>query len=773
MFCWQKNRVRLSLLCLLSANVSVASDLLKQQLLLPSVNYQAPLANAILCLRDNNGKVFISVGDWQKLKLKTPQITPITHKGVFYYPLDSIQGVNYQIDESRSTLALIADANFFAPIVKDLASTDAEGHSLFTSVGAYVNYDVLTRHVSDTFNNQAFIEGVAFAPLGILENQLLVRDLAEKNLDTIRLNTSFTHHQPQQLYTLKVGDSISRDIALGANVRFAGLQWGTNFALQPNKITVPQPSINGASAIPSTAEIFINNAKRASEKLPVGPFTIQNLPVVTGQGQAKVVVTDILGQEQEIIVPYYVSPQSLRAGLSDYAVQLGVIRQNYGIDSQNYGHPFASVVHRVGINNQFTLEVEGQLSRHLQMLSYGTVLNFQNLGALHAVAALSSNEDTKQGSALYLAVSRQQPHLNVGANMTVQSREYVNIGSFEQQQPNHYVGQLFANIPIRFNGSLSASYSYQQPFDAAKFDFIQANYSVNLGRFGTLAAALTHTFGSKQDTLTQLNYSLPLGYSTNTYLSLYPEQDRRRLSVQRNLQKGEDWGYSLATERGKVERDEASLLWQNRVGRYALKAEHLNQHTDTEARVSGSVAFLAGEAFLGQRIDKGFAVVQVPDFNNVRIYHDNRLMGKTSNTGTLMIPQLRPYQKNTLRLAVEDLPLDAQLNTATIDVTPTFRSGLYVKFPVKKSYSATLKLLQVNGQVVPTGATLQNVQSQDIFSVGLKGKVYLTGLSTTPQTFLVKWDESSCTIEVALKTLNQVQSNLGDYTCQPQAKDLP
>lgn len=765
---------RLSLLCLLSANVSIASELLREQLLLPSVNYQSALTNAILCLRDNNGKVFIAARDWQKLKLKSPQITPITHKGLSYYPLDSIQGVNYQIDESKSTLVLVADASFFAPNLKDLASTETEGRNLYTSVGAYINYDVLSRHVSDTFNNQAFIEGVAFAPQGVLENQLLIRDLAEKNLETIRLNTSFTHHQPQQLYTLKVGDTISRDIALGSNVRFAGLQWGTNFALQPNKITVPQPSINGSSAVPSTAEIFINNAKRASEKLPVGPFSIQNLPVVTGQGQAKVVITDILGQEQEIIVPYYISPQSLRAGLSDYAVQMGVIRQNYGTDSQNYGHPFASVVHRAGINNQLTIEIEGQLSRHLQMLSYGTVLNLQDFGALHAVAAVSNSQDAKQGSALYLAVSRQQPSLNFGANFSVQSHDYANIGSFEQQQPNQYVGQFFANIPITLHGSLSASYSYQQPFDAAKFDFAQANYSVNLGRFGTLAAALTHTFGAKQDTLTQINYSLPLGYSTNAYLSVFPEQDRRRLSVQRNLQKGEDWAYSLASERGKVERDEATLLWQNSLGRYALKADHQNQQTATEARISGSMAFLAGETFVGQRIDKGFAVVKVPDFTNIRIYHDNRLMGKTSNTGTLMIPQLRPYQKNTLRLAIEDLPLEAQINTATIDVTPTFRSGLYVKFPVKKSYSATLKLLQLNGQAVPAGATLLNTQTQDTFPVGLKGKVYLTGLSETPQVFLVTWDnESSCTIEVALKTLNQTQVNLGDYTCQPQAKDLP
>lgn len=764
------------LLCVLGSKPSFANeDVLTEQWLLPSVNHQPALQNPILFLRNSQGQLFIAARDWQKLSLKPPQLAAITHKNLAYYPVDNIKGFSYQIDDINATVALMADVSFFASNIKDLSAISALPPNAPKTLGAYINYDVLTRQVNDVFSHQASIETVAFSSLGTLENQLLVRDLAQQQTDMLRLNTSFTHHKSQQLYTVKIGDSISKDIGLGGNTRFAGVQFGTNFALQPNKITVPQPSIAGASAIASSADVFINNVKRATQKLPVGPFDIQNLPVVTGQGEAKVVVTDILGQQQQIVVPYYVSPESLRAGLNEYAVQMGVIRQNYGIDSQNYGQAFASMTHRHGISDTFTIELEGQLSRHQQMLSYGTVLTHQTLGAVHAVGAIS-HHDNKSGTALSLAVSHQQSILNLGTNLTVQSRDYVNLDTLNQTPLLHYTGQLFANIALAQQGNLSASYIYQQPFDAAKFKSIQASYSTNLGKWGTLTASLTHTIDVNKDTLTQINYSLPLGKSTNAHLTVYPEQDKQRLSVQRHLQTGQDWGYVLAAEHGqsnKQDKQEAALLWQNNIGRYGVKTERQHHQTANEARVSGSVAFLEGQTFLGQRIDKGFAVVEVPEFNNVRIYHDNRLMGKTNEQGTLMIPQLRAYQSNTLRLAIEDLPLNAQIQSATVEVIPTLRGGMYVKFPVKKAHSATLTVLQSNGQPVPTGASVQSTINQELFPVGLLGKVYLTDLSTTPQTFVVQWQDHRCSISVALKTLNQTQPHLGVYTCATPTEATP
>jgi outer membrane usher protein len=753
--------------------ISHAGDMapLQEFWLLPQVNKQAFANSAILCLRDTNGGVFISANDWRKLKLRAPNTSPVFYRQQPYYEINHIEGVVYRVNEIDSTLELMVNARFFEANQFNATAQNTELPSVNTALGAYINYDLASSYFNETFTQKAFLEGVVFNRFGVFENQLIAND-ANKKIKTTRLNTTFIQDNPQQLTTLKIGDAITTDIGLGSNVRFAGLQWGSNFALQPNKITFPQPTMTGVATLPSTADIFVNNAKRLNQKLPVGSFAIQNLPVVTGRGEARMVVTDLLGQEQEVVMPYYVSPQSLKAGLTDYAVQLGVVRENYGIDSQNYGKAFVSGVHRAGINPQLTVEIEGQLSAHQQMLSYGTVLTHQKLGAFNGVAAVSSYKN-QMGTALNLSFEHQQDTFNTGVNLKKQSRDYTNIGSFDNQLPTQYLGQVFASVPLTQRGTLSGSYTYQKQYDTPKFDFLQANYSMNLVRWGVLSTAVTHTFAQKEDTIVQINYSLPLGSATNAYVMVQPEQQRRRLSIQRSIQTGTGFGYTVAAERGVIDRDEATINLQNTIGTYSLRASQQQQEVVTEARMAGSAIFLAGEAFLGRRIDKSFAVVSVPDFPNVRVYHDNRLIGKTSQQGSVLIPQLRPYQKNALRINVDDLPIDTQINSAVIDVSPAFKSGLHVAFPIKRAFGASLTLMRSNGQAVPAGAMIFNTNTREAFPVGLQGMTYLTGLSTTAQDFMVRWQNESCQFQVALKTLNETQSNLGRYTCLTPKEATP
>ena len=67
--------------------------------------------------------------------------------------------------------------------------------------------------------------------------------------------------------------------------------------------------------------------------VPAGPFTLTNLPVMTGQSEARIVVKDLMGREQVINQPFYVTPQLLSKGTQQYSYETGLIRQNYGLSS--------------------------------------------------------------------------------------------------------------------------------------------------------------------------------------------------------------------------------------------------------------------------------------------------------------------------------------------------------------------------------------------------------------------------------------------------------
>ena len=127
-----------------------------------------------------------------------------------------------------------------------------------------------------------------------------------------RLDTTWTRDFPDQLATLRLGDSISTPGAWGRAVRFGGVQYGTNFSTQPSLVTTPLLAAQGEALVPSTVDVFVNGRQVASAAVPPGPFAIDNVPALTGSGQLQVVVTDVLGRQQVLSQPYYSGMALLR-----------------------------------------------------------------------------------------------------------------------------------------------------------------------------------------------------------------------------------------------------------------------------------------------------------------------------------------------------------------------------------------------------------------------------------------------------------------------------
>jgi outer membrane usher protein len=320
-----------------------------------------------------------------------------------------------------------------------------------TPLGGFINYDVASSYSNNTMNSNAFLEGAMFNRWGVLENQFVISHLNTNERQFIRLNSTFTHDQLSQLTTLKLGDAVTTDInGLGGSVRFAGVQWGTNFNLQPNKVTFPLLSMQGEAVLPSTVDIFVNNTKSLSREVPIGLFTMDDLAVNTGKGEARMVITDILGREQVVTLPYYVSPNLLQVGLQEYNYELGVIRENYGIDNQNYGHVMAVLSHRIGIFEHITHEFSAQLLQQRQLLSYGGVFLWPQWGVLHSVMAGSWDHQRGTGHALTLSTEHQTAAFNWGVRATSQTRHFVNITTQDQgnTQPTQKLAQLFMSVPM-------------------------------------------------------------------------------------------------------------------------------------------------------------------------------------------------------------------------------------------------------------------------------------------------------------------------------------
>ncbi len=145
-----------------------------------------------------------------------------------------------------------------------------------------------------------------------------------------RLDTSWRYDLPHRMETLVAGDTVGVGGGWSRPVRYGGIRWGRDFGMRPGYVTLPQISLAGQAALPSTVEVLVNNARRLSQPVQPGPFDLTNVPITTGAGEIGLVVRDLLGRETVVTQSYYASPRLLAPGLSDFSFESGLLRTGYG-----------------------------------------------------------------------------------------------------------------------------------------------------------------------------------------------------------------------------------------------------------------------------------------------------------------------------------------------------------------------------------------------------------------------------------------------------------
>ncbi len=88
--------------------------------------------------------------------------------------------------------------------------------------------------------------------------------------------------------------------------------------------------MSGEVAFLSRLDYYFNGALRLRREVPSGPFSIQDLPALTRQGEARLVVRDLFGREQIVTQRFYTSARLLQQGLQAYSYELGYLRNNFG-----------------------------------------------------------------------------------------------------------------------------------------------------------------------------------------------------------------------------------------------------------------------------------------------------------------------------------------------------------------------------------------------------------------------------------------------------------
>lgn len=477
----------------------------------------------------------------------------------------------------------------------------------------------------------------------------------------------------------------------------------------------------------------------------------------------------MLGREQIIAQPYYVSPRQLGRGIHDYSYDIGLERNNFGLASFDYGRPFAAGTHRYGFSERFTGEIHGELLRAQQTLGVNGGWLWPELGVFNLSLA-GSRRGAEPGALVAFGFERQARHFGFSGRAQFASERFAHLGLEPDRPAPRMTGQAAFSVATGDHGSLSLSYIHQDHRDRPDVALASASYNVTLGSLGHLSLVFFRSLHGDPDPAFSLTFTCALGERTSLSLdgTAQHDNDQATVQLQRNLPRGSGWGYRLRASAGTTERLDAGLSLQNDVGLYSVEASRFGEQTGLRGSVSGGVALMDGRPFPARRLGGSFALVQVPDFPDVRVYADNQLVGRTDAHGDILVPQLRAYDRNPIRIEQADLPLDARIDGLAREAVPYFRSGYLLKFPVQRSRGAVFRIVSASGEPLPAGAVVRVAGKPEEFPVALRGEVFVTGLAGKNR-LQATWQGQACEFPLAFPETGEPVPDLGTFACREAA----
>ncbi len=750
-----------------SSLIKAEEDSQKQYLVQLIINGQR-IKEDQLVLRDTKGNWLLPVKELEILSVHVPENAVLIIDSQRWIPLMALSESSATFEESSQTLTVLLSPLSFTGTKTSIREAKMLRSNDIASSGFFVNYDLGVQAGKSGVGHSAFFEAGASLMHGVaIANFALVRQ-PEVNL-TLRLDTSFTLDKPQDMTTLRLGDSITRPgTLLGRSVRFAGLQFATNFLNQPGLVTMPMATLGGQAALPSTVDVYVNNALQGRKELQPGPFSIIGVPLVSGEGEIRMVVTDLAGIQQVITQSFYASPLLLAPGLSEFSFESGALRKNFGLTSNDYGTLFSSFSYRRGMNDKLTLEGALQIEES-GAAGAQTAATFvlPGIGVGTMGIAGSHNKDVS-GTQVAAGIERRTQNWNVGVRSQYATRDFRQLGVDPQFLPLRLDS---ANIGWRVGelGRIGMTMSSQKLAAGESVRVVSASFTSLRKSWGSLTFSALQSRGNGvygSNTVAGVFWSMPLERDINASGSFSHDRigsDQTVLQVQKNLPSGPGYGYRLQAAVNAPQ--QAALLLQNEVGLARLEAAEFKGDSSARLGWSGGIAALEGRWFASRRITDSYGVVRLPGIENVRINVDNQFVATTDEHGEAFLPRLQSWLPNRVSLDQTNLGMDIAIDTLLMRPVPAWRSGVLIEFPVRRAMAATLSVRDEQGIVLPAGS-LATVAGQSVsFPLGRDGLLYLTDLKEE-NTVTVEGPGKRCNFRFVYQPVAGSVPDLGAFSCR-------
>jgi outer membrane usher protein len=351
------------------------------------------------------------------------------------------------------------------------------------------------------------------------------------------------------------------------------------------------------------------------------------------------------------------------------------------------------------------------------------------------------------------------------------SRNYSQIGLGEQEGRARSNAQIFVDFPF-FAGTVGLNYIRRdhhadrdgttRPVES----LAGVSASMSLGRGSMQLFARRSSIGPGK-TILGGHFAMPIGGGRSSAASLEYRKGQRLATwtMQKDLPAGEGHGYRMSAGSGAVKSANGAFSFNSEAASLGVEVARTGRNTGVRVSAAGAVGLIGGQIFASRRLGDSFAAVRIRGMEGVRVYADNQLIGTTDKGGNLIIPSMRAFERNSIRIDESDFPIDVQIDKTELAVRPFARAGTLIQFDVQRERGALLAIRLEDGTSLPAGARLSVNGDKAEHVTASKGEVYVPNLSGRAKVEAA-WDGRSCRFDVTVPEGDDPQPRVDGIVCK-------
>lgn len=695
--------------------------------------------------------------------------------GAGYVLLDqSTAWARAEIDERELIVRLTADPKHLRKNIIDASSKRPLSTGETAASSAFLNYS-LGYSTDDSFGFTAF---TALAEAGLtIDDYLFMSNFSyveEEGADEkfTRLLTSVTRDDiaAQRRYIL--GDVFAYSGVLGGGSYLGGFSVSRNFGITPYFIKTSGLDLSGVLTTPSDVEVYVNGYPVRTERMSPGEFELQNIYNATGEGGATVKIKDAYGRTEEFTVPFYISSAVLKPGLSEYSYNIGLKRDNIGLESSSYNGPAISLFHNYGFTREFTAGIRAEADKDLVNFGPSAALLAGRYGEAQASAAFSSS-DGSSGAAGTLSYTYSGRTMSAFASVSAFTKDYSNFAIPVHTNRTKLNSALSIGYNLERFGSMSGAVSRLDAYTGSGITRYSATYNKTVFRNVALhiLASRTTADNTVNEVFAGLNFLLGAETSGGVSYRTQAAEPTETAFIQNAQPTGTGFGYRALAERvGGELGGNMNVQYNGRHGVYSADYRRVAGADSYDVSTAGGIAYIDGSVHFSRPITDAFALVKVGDAKGVNVYYTNQEAGVTDGEGELLVPNLISYQDNQISIDDKDLPVNYSIDEVSKTVIPLNRRGVIVRFDANRLQGFGGRLfVNGNGARSPAeyGRVTVAVGGKEMESViGKWGEFYMENLPAGRFPAEVFFKGKRCSFELAIPESDNNIVDIGEVTCE-------